>query len=98
MPEGSNENIKLNSKGVDEESIRESRPGVFPDESHEEPKSNEHHNIDVLIEGVISGCKSRVIVDLMPYEDTVHNEDDYFQEDESEGESFSISQVGKLHQ
>lgn len=90
MPEGSNKNIKLNSEGVDEKSIRESRPGVFPDESHEEPESNEHHNVDVLIEGVISGRESRVIMDLMPHEDTVHNENDYFQEDEPEGESFSI--------
>lgn len=69
FPKGGREDVELNRKGVDEEGIRQGRPCIFANESHQEPKPNQHHDVYVLVEGVVCGCESWIVVNLVANED-----------------------------
>jgi len=55
FPKRTYKNVKLHSKGVDKERIRESRPRISPDKGHKEPKPYQHHDVDILVERVECG-------------------------------------------
>jgi hypothetical protein len=65
FPERRGENVKLNCKGVNKESVRECRPCVLADECHQKTETDQHHDIHVLVKWVVCGCERGVIVNLV---------------------------------
>ena len=60
------------------------------DKSHQEPKSNQHHDIDVLIHGVVIGVVLLSIMYLGAHKDSIKDGDNNLDEKEQESEYFSI--------
>ena len=76
MPELLPQNILLNNKGVDDEGVGEGRPGMIFDEDHEETETNEHHDVDILIHGIIGFVVIVADVGVDLDEDSIeHNQD-----------------------
>ena len=96
VPEGLQKEVKLNDDGIDKESVGQCGPRMVLDEGHQEPESNEHHDIDVLIHGVVIGVLGGVRMNLGTDKKTVHDYDDDLDEEEKSSEDLSISLV-KTH-
>ena len=75
FPEACKQDIELDHNGVDEESVRQRRPGMPFDEGHEKSKPNQHHHIDILIHGVICLVELNIDVFLDPDKDGIESHD-----------------------
>jgi hypothetical protein len=60
------------------------------DKSHQEPKSDQHHDIDVLIHGVVIGVVRLRIMYLGAHKDSIEDDDGDLDNDEQESKYFSI--------
>ncbi len=79
LPHVSKQDMELHYDRVYEESISQSLPCTSPHESHQETKTNQHHDIDILIHGVellISICTIIDIPHKYPIEDNYHHLDE----------------------
>ena len=90
VPERTPQNVELNNDGVDKESVGKGRPQMMLDEGHQIPKSDQHHDIDVLIHGVVIGVVGISIVYLGSYKDAIEDDDGDLDSDEQESEDFTI--------
>lgn len=52
-PEIRKKNIKLHNDCVNKECINKGRPSIFLDVGHKKTESNKHHDIDILVHGVV---------------------------------------------
>lgn len=90
VPKGLQKEVKLNDDGIDKESVRQCGPRMILDEGHQEPEPNEHHDIDVLIHGVVIGVIGGVVMNLGSNKNTIHDDDNNLNEEEKSGEDFSV--------
>ena len=96
VPEGLQKEVKLNDDGVDKESVGQCGPRMVLDEGHQEPEPDEHHDIDVLIHGVVIGVLWGVGMNLRTDKNAIHDDDNDLNEKEESGENFSVSLV-RIH-
>lgn len=73
VPEGLEQEVQLHNHSIEEESVGQCTPGVALDEGHQEPESNKHHHVDILVHGVIVLVEFFVIVGLHFHEDAIEN-------------------------
>jgi hypothetical protein len=66
------------------------------DKGHQVSKTDKHHDIDVLIHGVVVDVVDIWIMYFCSYKDSINDDDDDFDEKEQESEDFTISWV-KVH-
>lgn len=45
------------------------------DKSHQKPETNQHHDIDILVHGIIIGVNSWITVNTRSYKNTKHDND-----------------------
>jgi hypothetical protein len=79
LPEGAEENVKLDHDGIDEESVGEGGVSVGLDEGHQKTETDEHHHVRVL-KSTVSLVNQFVGTDGRrdvghPHEDDEENED-----------------------
>ena len=80
----------MNNNCIDEESVSQRRPGVVLDKSHQESKSDQHHDIDVLIHRVVVGVSFRIVMNLGSYKDAINDNNDKLQYEEGYRKQLSV--------
>ena len=70
VPEGLKEHIQLDDESIEEKSIRKRTPGIILDESHQEPKSNQHHDIYILVHRVVVLIQIAITMSFHPHENS----------------------------
>ena len=93
VPEGLPEDIKLGDDGVDKISVGECGPDVVLDIGHQESKSYQNHDVDVLEHGVVVGVVGGLVVDLGSDEEPVENDDDGLNDQQRNTEYFTVPGV-----
>lgn len=91
VPEGCQEDVKLDDDGVYEESVGKCRPRMVFNEGHQKTESNQHHDVDVLIHGIVVGILCDGVVDLGPDKDTVHDDHYDLNHQQKDGKCSSVS-------
>ena len=71
----------LYNKGIDDEGVGKSRPGIIFDEDHEEAKTDEHHDIDILVHGIIRFVVASTYIGIHLNKDSVKNHQDNLDDD-----------------
>lgn len=65
----------MDNDGVDKESVGKGRPKMMLDEGHQIPEPDQHHDIDVLIHGVVIGVVGISIVYFGAHKDSIKDDD-----------------------
>ena len=78
QPETRKKDIELNNNSIYEECIAQTRPCITLNVGHEEAKTHEHHDIDILVHGIVSLGVAIDIDSINPDEEAVEDDDDGF--------------------
>ena len=88
MPELLPQNIFLNYDNIDDKGVGKGGPAITFDEDHEVAKSDEHHDVDILIHGIIGFVKTGTDRWINFDIDVKHEEKDDLIEDTLNSEAF----------
>lgn len=90
MPKRLQKQVKLHNDCVDEESVGKCRPRMVLDKGHEESKTNKHHDIDVLVHGVVIGIVGSISMYFRSDKKSVHDDDDNLDNKEQNSKDLSV--------
>ena len=88
MPELLPQDVFLNNNDIDDESIGEGGPAITFDEDHQVAESNKHHDIDILIHGIIGFVEAISNGGVNLNIDVEHEEKNDLVDDSLYGETF----------